>query len=126
MFSSCLLSSKWTTKTQLYNLLKRESKICLPLKQDATQSFLRDLIMERKNYIKLEDVNGIKVPQYKDLTVRDIINLAHQNIHIDRFLPNYDYLKDSYREWQSNVVSTIVSEKINNLLNLKQKREASD
>ena len=82
--------------------------------------------MERKNYIKFEDVNVIKVPQYKDLTVRDIINLAHQNIHIDRFLPNYDYLKDSYREWQSNVVSTIVSEKINNLLNLKQKREASD
>ena len=83
--------------------------------------------MERKNYIKFEDVNGIKVPQYKDLTVRDIINLAHQNIQIDRFFPNYDYLKDSYREWQSNVISTIVSEKkINNLLNLKQKREASD
>ena len=81
--------------------------------------------MEIKNYINLEDVNGIKV-QYKDLTVRDIINLAHQNIHIDRFLSNYDYLKDSYREWQSNVVSMIVSEKINNLLNLKQKREASD
>ena len=78
------LSSKSRSKTELYNLFKRESKICLPLKQDATQSFLRDLIMERKNYIKKEDVNGIKV-QYKDLTVRDIINLAHQNIHIDRF-----------------------------------------
>ena len=111
MFSSCWLSSKWTAKTQLYNLFKREGKICLPLKQDATQSFLRDLIIERKNCINIEDVNGIKVPQYKDLTVRDIINLAHQNIHIDRFLPNYDYLKDLYREWQSNVVSTIVSEK---------------
>ena len=30
-------------------IYSRESKICLPLKQDATQSFLRDLIMERKN-----------------------------------------------------------------------------
>ena len=31
------LSSKWTTKTKLYNLFARENKICLPLKQDATQ-----------------------------------------------------------------------------------------
>ena len=84
------LSSKWINKTQLNNLFERESKICLPLKQNATQSFLRDAIMERKNYIKLEDVNAIKVPQYKDLTVRDIINFAHQNIHIDWFLPSYD------------------------------------
>ena len=83
-------------------------------------------MMGRKNYIKLEDVNVIKVPQYKDLTVRDIINFAHLKIHIDRFLPNYDCLKDLNKEWLCNVVSTIISGKINNLLNLKQKREASD
>ena len=59
--------------------------------------------------------------------MRDIINFAHQNIYIDRFLPNYDFLKDSYREWLCNVINTIILEKkINNLLNLKQKREASD
>ena len=54
------LSSKWTSKTELYNLFARESKICLRLKQDAAQSFLRDVIKERKNCIKLENVNVIK------------------------------------------------------------------
>ena len=56
------LSSKWRSKTELYIFIRKESKICLPLKQDANQSFLRDVIMERKNYIKLEDINVIKVP----------------------------------------------------------------
>ena len=56
------LSSKWTTKTELYNLFKRESKLCLPLKQDANQSFLRDVIMERKNYINVRRCQSHQSP----------------------------------------------------------------
>ena len=49
----------------------------------------------KKSYIKWEEVKVIKVPQYKDLTVRGMLNFANRNIHFDRFLPKYGYLKRS-------------------------------
>ena len=39
------LAVKCRSKTEFYNLLIREGKICLPPKQDATQSYLRNIII---------------------------------------------------------------------------------
>ena len=50
------LSSKCRSKTELYNMLVREGQIYLPSKQEATQKFLRDVMMGKKNYIKCDDV----------------------------------------------------------------------
>ena len=113
------LSSKWRSKTELYNLLTREGKVYLPPKQDSTQSFLRDVMIGKKSYIKWEEVKVIKVPQYKGLTVRDILNFANRNIHIDRFLPKYEYLKDPNREWLCNVINTIIPEKFQKYIELR-------
>ena len=46
-----------------------------------------------------ENVKVIMVPQYIGLTVRGILNFANRNIHIERFLPEYDCFKDPNREW---------------------------
>ena len=95
-------------------------KIYLPLKQDATQSFLRDIMMSKKHYIKWEKVKVIKVPQYKGFTVKDILHFAQRHIHIDRFLPRYDYhLKDLNREWLCNIINSIISEKFQKFIDLK-------
>ena len=113
------LASKWRSKTELYNMLAREGNIYLPPKQDATQKFLRDILMGKKRYIKSEDIRVIKVPQYKGLTVKNILEFAKKNIHIDRFLPEYDYLKEHNREWHCNIVNTIIPENFQNFIKLK-------
>ena len=75
--------------------------------------------MGKKRYIKSEDIRVIKVPQYKGLTVRNIVEFAKKNIHIDRFLPEYDYFKEHNREWLCNIVNTIIPEKFQNFIKLK-------
>ena len=42
------LSSKWRSKTELYNLLIRQRKVYLPPKHDSTQSFLQDVMKGKK------------------------------------------------------------------------------
>ena len=75
--------------------------------------------MGKKRYIKSEDIRLIKVPQYKGLTVKNILEFAKKNIHIDRFLPEYDYLKEHNREWHCNIVNTIIPEIFQNFIKLK-------
>ena len=59
------LAVKWKIKTEIYNLLSREGKIYLPPNQDATQSYLRDIMLGNRYYLKWNQVVVIKVPQYK-------------------------------------------------------------
>ena len=113
------LASKWRSKTEIYNLLSREGKIYLPPKQEATQVFLRDLMMGKKKYITCEEVKCIKVPQYNGLTVKNIHDFAQRNFHVERFLPEYDYLKEPNREWLCNLVNSIIPEKFQKFIETK-------
>ena len=76
-------------------------------------------MMGKKKYIKCENIRAIKVPQYKGLTVKSILEFANKNIHIDRFLPDYDYLKDPNREWLCNIIHTIIPDKFQNYVQTK-------
>ena len=49
------IAVKCKSKTELYNLLAREGKIYLPPKQDATQSYLRDIMLGEKFFFFLDD-----------------------------------------------------------------------
>ena len=102
------LAAKWRSKTELYNLLSTEGGIYLPPKQDATQQYLRCLMMGKKKYLKWKDVTVIKVPQYKGLTVRNILRFADSKFHVTNYLPDYTYAKEPNREWVWNVINTII------------------
>ena len=82
------LSVKCKSKTDLYNLLTREGKIYLPLKQDASQPYLRDILQENKFYLRCDVVTVIKVSQYKVLRVNNIIKFASSNLGITIFFQN--------------------------------------
>ena len=75
--------------------------------------------MGKKKYVSWENVKVIKVPQYIGLTVRDILNFANRNIHIERFLTEYDCLKDPNREWLCNIINTIIPDKYQKYIELK-------
>ena len=76
-------------------------------------------MMGKKKYVSWENVKVIKVSQYKGQTVRDILNFANRNIQIERFLPEYDCLKDPNREWLCNIINTIIPDKFQKYIELK-------
>ena len=92
------LDVKCKSKTELYNVLLREGNIYLPPKQDATQKYLRELLLGKKSYVKWSEVIVIQVPQYKGLRVKDLLNFAESEFEIHDFLPKYDYNKEPNRE----------------------------
>ena len=113
------LSVKCKSKIELYNLLAREGKIYLPPKQDASQSYLRDILQGNKFYLRCDEVTVIKVPQYKGLRVNDIIKFASSNLDITKFLPKYSYQKEPNREWLWNVVNSLMTEEFNKFIESK-------
>ena len=112
------LSVKCKSKTELNNLLARERKIYLPSKQDASQSYFRDILQGNKFYLKSDEVTVVKVPQYKGLRVNDIIKFTSSNLDITKFLPKYSYQKSliengfemlSIHLWQKSSIRYIES-----------------
>ena len=102
------LATKCRSKKELYNLLTREGNIYLPPIQDATQKFLRSLMLRDKDYIKWVNVKVTKIPQYKGLRVKDILLFAKSKIDIERYLPDYEYSKEPNREWLCNFVNSLL------------------
>ena len=102
------LSAKFKSKTELYNLLARESNIYLPPKQDSSQKFLRSIMLGSKLYVKWENVNIIKVPQYKVLHVKDLLRFATTKINIKEYLPEFDYSKEPKWEWLWNLINSLI------------------
>ena len=89
-------------------MFTREGNIYLPSKQDSTQQFLRSIMLGVKQYVKWEDVSVIKVPQYKELHIKDLLRFATTKINIKRYLPDYEYSKDPNRECLCNVLNTLI------------------
>ena len=76
------IAVKFKSKTELYNLLAREGKIYLLSKQDATQRYLRDIMLGENLYLRWSQITVIKVPQYKGLWVKEIIEFARTKFDI--------------------------------------------
>ena len=118
------LSVKFKSKIELYNLLTREGDIYLPPKQDSTQKFLREIMLGDKLYIKCSDVIVVKVPQYKGLHVKDILNFAASKINIKKYLPDYEYMKDPNREWLWNLINTLINKEFQEFIHIKVEKES--
>ena len=55
------------------------------------------------------------------LRVKDLIRFAKTQLEIHKFLPEYEYLKESNREWFCNLMSTLIHKKFINLLTKRTK-----
>ena len=115
------LAVKLKSKTEIYNQLSRESKIYLPTNQDATQSYLREIMIENKYYLKWNQVVVFKVPKYKGLWVKEIISFASNHLNITKYLPKYTYEKDSNRECLCNAVNSSLHDEFNEFVDEKVK-----
>ena len=61
----------------------------------------------KKDYVKCDDVWVTKV-QYKGLIVLSILRFARTQTNIDKYLPEYDYPKESNRKWLCIVINIVV------------------
>ena len=93
------LAAKCKSKSEFYNLLTTEGGMYLPPIQDATQAYLRGIMMGKKEYVKSKNVMVIKVPLYKGLTVAKILRFARSKQNINNYIPDYKYCKEPNREW---------------------------
>ena len=55
------------------------------------------------------------VPQYKGLTVGNILKFARSKTNIDESLPENDYSKESCRPWFCNFVNTLFKNTVKTL-----------
>ena len=110
------LSVKFKSKIELYNVLVREGNIYLPPKQDATQKFLREIMMGKKLFVEWSNVKVIKVPQHKGFHVKDLLRYASTKVNIEKYLPDYEYAKDPNREWLCNIINTLMREEFHKFI----------
>ena len=101
------LASKWRSKNEFYNVLTREGGLYLPPIKDSTQRFIWSLIRGEKEFVKCSSIKVIKLLQYKELTIRDIIKFA-KNFDINSYVPDYEYLKEPNYEWLWNGVNSLI------------------
>ena len=66
-------------------------------------------------------VNVIKVPQYEDLTVKQILAFAQQHADIQTYLPEYQYDKIPNREWICNVANFLILQEFKEFIDKKVK-----
>ena len=115
------LDVKCKSKTELYNVLMREGNVYLPPKQNATQKYLRELLLGKKSYVKWSEVIVIQVLQYKGLRVKDLLNFSESEFEMHDFLPKYDYNKEPSREWFCNLINTLITDKFKEFINVEIK-----
>ena len=57
------------------------------------------------------------------LRVKDLIRFAKTQLDIHKFLPEYEYLKESNSEWFCNLINTFDSQQVYKFIDKKNKRE---
>jgi len=62
--------------------------IFLPSCNATKLSFLRDLLSETKQHLKLNEVILMAIPNYKEISVKNLYDDAMQDPLLTRYLPN--------------------------------------
>ena len=73
-----------------------------------TKDFLRQVLAEEKDFIKMEGLRTINVPHFDELSVKNIFPKFQQDPAVMRFLPNrLPKGKLPEREYFFNVLNTV-------------------
>ena len=85
-----------------------EGNIYLPPLGDTHYKFISQIMWGDKLYLKCSEVKVCKVSHLKTLNVADLVEFAKEKIKINEFLPDYNYQKQSNREWLWNILNTVI------------------
>ena len=93
------VSVKAQSKKAVYLVLTVEGGLYLPPMMDSNKEYLKAIITGKKKFLYSKDVNVIKLPQLKSLSIKEILVFAKKNTDIENYLPIYKYNKLKNREW---------------------------
>ena len=65
-----------------------------------------------KLYVSWKDLEVIKVPQYKGIKTSNILKFVATKTNINCYLSEYDFEKESNREWVCNLVSSLIPDEL--------------
>ena len=72
--------------------------------------FLRDIAARRKRRLNVDDVKTINVPQYKSLSIDEILLFCTSHHHVDAYLPDEVDIKKVPKQWLVNVCAAVIGE----------------
>ena len=72
--------------------------------------FLRDLVGRRKKWLHVDDARTINVPQYKSLSVDEILLFCTAYPQVDAYLPDPPDLGKVPKQWLVNVCAAVIGE----------------
>ena len=101
------VSVKAKSKKEVYLTLTVEAGLYLPPMMDSNKEYLKAIMAGKKKFLYSKDVNVIKLPQLKSLSIKEILVFAKKNTDIENYLPIYKYNKLPNREWLWNVINSI-------------------
>ena len=82
-----------------------------------TKDFLRQVLAEEKDFIKMEGLRTINVPHFDELSVKNIFPKFQQDPAVMRFLPNrLPKGKLPEREYFFNVLNTVNPDYTQNMI----------
>ena len=62
----------------------------LPSMQGTKLSFMRDLLSDKKLHLKQNDVNRMEVPNYQELSVKNLYEDAMKDPILEKYLPTQE------------------------------------
>ena len=64
----------------------------------------------KKLYLNCKEISVIKVPQYKELHVKNILKFTSSKVDIKMYIPDYAYQKELKREKLWNIINTLAKD----------------
>ena len=85
--------------------------------------FLRKIIIRKKKALSNEYAKIINVSQIKGLRVPQLLQYPRSKVHINSFLPDYDYAKEPNRSWLANILNYLIRTGFQNFISEKVKAQ---
>ena len=98
----------------------------LPSMYDATQKYLRIIMIGGELFVKCKDAKVINFSHYKGLKIKDILSFESSKINIEDYIPEHYYNKELYRVWLCNIVNSLIEDEFKACINKKIKQRKQD
>ena len=80
------------------------------MQDNTTIYFLKDILARKKNYIPVDDVKTLHVPQYKNLTLEKIMDFVRNKPRVMQYLPDEVDLPKIPKQWIVNVCAAVLGD----------------
>ena len=106
--TSSEFAAKFQSKREVYRFLASDVKAYLPSIETTTIWHLRDLASGKKRIIKSEKIKHLNVPQFKGLTIPDMLEFADNYPTCKFYLPVDKEVYKLSRQYIANIIYTVV------------------